>query len=511
MNRLKTRFFLRLAAFGLPFAALLVLGCLWLTQRGLLLAFVVATSLLSVGQWLALRWLRWRPAAYVAMPPPSGTWPPAGEQAWADVDRLAARVEANTPAWGDANAWTVLFYEVLDTVARHFHPESKRPALEVPISDAIRIAELVAADLRAEWHTRVPAAEQITLHHVYRTVEWTPKVTKLGEQAWNLWRLGRFLVSPARALVAEVGSVFAGGWADLTTELPAMAAAYCVRRTGKYAIDLYSGQLPVDEIADSGAHESKPLRIVVLGQVKAGKSSLINALFGDTRAATDVLPCTDTITPYVIEREGLCKAIIYDTVGFGGAGDLRAQQRLNDELEQSDLAIVVASAGTAAREADRKLLDEARLRLERRALKSPPPIVVALSHIDIVRPIAEWNPPYDFRHGQSAKERNVRDALQAVADDLQVAGELVAPMCLRAGAVYNIEEALLPIIARVMSSAERAKLLRLLMEDRDARQREDLKLRLLKAGVAAAELAVALAQRWGESPRDGVATEVTSP
>ena len=431
--------------------------------------------------------------SHKATPPPSKTWPPAGENAWGEVDRLAARVEADMPPLNDANAWAALFYDVLNTVARHFHPESKRPALEVPVSQAMRIAVLVARDLRTDWQAKVPGAERITLHHVYRALDWAPAVTKFSGRAWNLVRLGRFAFDPIRAVAAEAGSLFAGGWGDLAAELPALAAGYCVRQTGRYAIDLYSGQLDMDETAISTVDAARPLRIIVLGQAKAGKSSLINAIFGSVRAATDVLPCTDAITPYVLQREGLPHAILYDTIGFGGASGEPTEARLNEELEQCDVVIAVTSAATAARESDRKLLDEARLRLQRRARRAAPPIVVALSHIDTVRPIAQWSPPYDLSGGQSAKERNIRDAQLAVARDLQVAAGRVVPVCLREGQVYNVEEGLLPTIVEVMPEAERAKLLRILMEERGAQQREELKRLLLKAGVAAAELATLLA------------------
>src|SRR6476661_10354207 len=39
----------------------------------------------------------------------------------------------------------------------------------------------------------------------------------------------------------------------------------------------------------------EPLLFVVVGEVKAGKSSLLNALFGDQFAKVDVLPATDRV------------------------------------------------------------------------------------------------------------------------------------------------------------------------------------------------------------------------
>src|SRR3982751_5871521 len=42
----------------------------------------------------------------------------------------------------------------------------------------------------------------------------------------------------------------------------------------------------------------EPLLFVVVGEVKAGKSSLINALFGQEIARADVLPATDRVCIY---------------------------------------------------------------------------------------------------------------------------------------------------------------------------------------------------------------------
>jgi 50S ribosome-binding GTPase len=56
--------------------------------------------------------------------------------------------------------------------------------------------------------------------------------------------------------------------------------------------------------------------LLVAGQVKAGKSSLINALFGELQAATDVLACTSNIIPYRLERNGTDLALVLDSPGY---------------------------------------------------------------------------------------------------------------------------------------------------------------------------------------------------
>ncbi len=196
-----------------------------------------------------------------------------------------------------------------------------------------------------------------------------------------------------------------------------------------------------------------------------------------------MLPCTATIAEYVIEREGLPTAIVLDTVGFAGTDDQVVRQNLNQELAKTDLIVVVTSARIAAREPDRQLLDKARLRFSEQTRRAAPPVVVALTHVDTVRPQNEWNPPYDFVAGERLKEQNVREAVEAVAHDLQVRQENVVPLCLSDGAVYNVEEATIADHRRVLPEGERAKLLRILMESRSPTDWERIKRQLLNAGV----------------------------
>src|SRR5438309_174793 len=48
----------------------------------------------------------------------------------------------------------------------------------------------------------------------------------------------------------------------------------------------------------------QPLLFVVVGEVKAGKSSLLNALFGREFAKTGVLPATDRVCIFSLWRGG---------------------------------------------------------------------------------------------------------------------------------------------------------------------------------------------------------------
>ena len=82
-----------------------------------------------------------------------------------------------------------------------------------------------------------------------------------------------------------------------------------------------------------------------------------------------------------------------------------------------------------------------------------PPVIVALTFIDQLRPLAEWDPPYNVAQPDRPKARNIHDAMEAVAADLAVEPTQVVPVSLRPGHVYNVEEGLAPAILLAVPEA----------------------------------------------------------
>ena len=92
-----------------------------------------------------------------------------------------------------------------------------------------------------------------------------------------------------------------------------------------------------------------------------------------------------------------------------------------------------------------------------------PPLVVAVSFVDQVRPVSEWAPPYDIIYPTNPKALQIQELVEAVRADLQLAAEQVAiPVCLAPGREYNVEEALALAILFTANEAQRVKYLRCL-------------------------------------------------
>ena len=463
-----------------PYVLLITAGSVWLWQEGILWWWAAAACVCTLVGWRLAVWLRAKQPDVTARVPAGDAWTPIGQQAWEDVEVVARRVQAEDDLPLDRIEPLVeLIQEVLRTVARRFHPGSDQPQFEIPVPHVLRIVELVAGDLRDVFSEHVPGAHVLTLNDFQRL----GRLAGLARRFYVLYRVASFGFSPVAALLREIREAAAGEAAQASGgELKGWALGFCVRKAGYYAIQLYSGQLLLSGVefdgyrtaqserqtarakADRQKMDDEPLRILVLGQVKSGKSSLINALFGETRAAVDAIPRTDRVEPYVLERDGIPRAIILDTAGYeekGGTADPFAE--LSDQILDCDLVLLVCSALSAARAPDRRLLDAVRLRYQEEAGRLMPPVVVVVTHVDLLRPVRQWQPPYDLGRPESPKAKQIARAVLAVSEDLAPGPDQpVVPVCLKPGMEYNVDEGVAPAMIHSVPEAQRVKCLRCL-------------------------------------------------
>jgi predicted GTPase len=105
-------------------------------------------------------------------------------------------------------------------------------------------------------------------------------------------------------------------------------------------------------------------------------------------------------------------------------------QELRTQAERADLVLWVASATQPARSADRQALDDLRSWTRAQLARRPPRMVLALTHIDELRPAVEWIPPYDLATPAGPKARNILAAIHSVASTLELPAGAIVPVAM---------------------------------------------------------------------------------
>lgn len=380
-------------------------------------------------------------------------------------------------------------------IARHYHPKAQDPVTSLTIPEILAAIHLASEDLEEWVHRYVPGSHLLSvrqLRTLSRAPEWYNAVRDISwavSMLVNPINIGRFITS---RLTMD----------PLTTHLQsnALVAFYVVflRFVGFYLIEMNSGRLrggarryreamallkqpgPADEavaapIIPEPSEEPKPapveVTVCIVGQVKAGKSSLINALLGEQQAATDVLPLTKDVQRYRLSLDDPPEQLVLlDTSGYGDDGATEDQIRqMQTAFRTSDLVLLVMNVQNPARDADLKLLRRMSDWFKEQPHLKPVPILGVLTHIDGLRPVMEWDPPYNWKEPSRPKERTIRDAVDHVQQEFGPLLEAVAPVCTDAPRerVYGVEEWLIPAMTALLSDARACSLLRTLHAEFD--------------------------------------------
>jgi hypothetical protein len=125
-----------------------------------------------------------------------------------------------------------------------------------------------------------------------------------------------------------------------------MILSHAVRQLLHSALDAYRDQPRTVEALRHQLHRlDEPLRVAIAGKVKAGKSTLLNALVGEAVAPTDAGECTKVVTWY---RNGPAPRIVMYPKD-GGPAPLPVVRR--------DGKLEIDLGGTAAERLDRLVVD----------------------------------------------------------------------------------------------------------------------------------------------------------
>jgi hypothetical protein len=416
-------------------------------------------------------------------------WTDRDRQAWQLVEaRGKAAAKLDPEKLGSFPFYVETAQEMALELARFYHPKAKDPIGSLTVPELLAVVELAAHDLAEMVTTYVPAGHLLTVDAWRKAKQATEWYTTASNIYWLVSGLFAPVNTGVRYLASRLGVTMP--FQKLQANLLVWFYTAYVHRLGTYLIDLNSGRLKVGarryrellaehgpaaavevkgQIVGEGAESVRQVTLTLLGQVKSGKSSLVNALLGEQRAATHVLPATEEITRYELMLEGIpTRLVLADTVGYGHTGPRQDQLRATQEAAmRSDALLLVLHARNPARQPDLELLQALSKWFEARPDLKMPPVLAVLTHIDVLSPAMEWQPPYDWQQPKRPKEEQIAHAVAAVREQL---GEYVAdvvPVCTAEGKVYGVQEWLLPALLGILDQAHAVALLRCLRAEVD--------------------------------------------
>lgn len=496
-----------LVLFLAPVLALVALGSYYLWRIGLSfrLWWPMAASFI-LGYLLAWYWQRKKQLLKPVEYHPPLQWTERDREAWKLVEARAQAAGKIVPdRLTEFSFYVSTAQEMALELARFYHPGARDPFGSLTVPEILAVIELVAHDLAQVVDQYVPGSHLLTINNWRRAKQATDWYSVASKIYWAVATVLAPVQTGLRFAATHLGMTTP--WRMLQENLILWFYTAYVHEVGTYLIDLHSGRLRVGasryrellagrrtrdrtESADTTEAVPEPdqqvdqVTITVIGQVKAGKSSLVNALLGEQRAITDVLPMTDEITRYELHPPNIAtRLVILDTVGFGHAGPREDQLRATEQAaQQSDLLLLVLHARNPARQPEHELLQKLRTWFRERPELKMPPILAVLTHIDLLSPAMEWAPPYHWQKPQRPKEEHIRQAWEAVREQLGDDLVGIAPVCTAVDKVYGINEFVLPALTQLLDEAHAVGLLRCLHAETDSGQIRKVFQQLAQAG-----------------------------
>lgn len=369
----------------------------------------------------------------------------AAKQAEAELQEILKTAQSDRLIWEDWQTFWQRCQDVVVAIAHIYNPQEKYPLLNIYVPQVYGLIRGTVDDLDQWMQKLSPALNQVTVGQTYQAYEVYQKLEPSARKLAQAWNWAQWLLNPAVA-VAKLASQRSSNQAtqQLLVNLSQLLREAALRNLCRQAIALYgSSTLPTTEYSVSTpipkaktqtlrdilaqaepaeAVEQKPVNILLAGRTGSGKSSLINTLFQADKAAVDVLPNTDKIQNYHWQTQTGETLTLWDTPGYEQINRADFRKLVLDYAKNADLLLLVTPALDPALQMDVDFLTDMKAEI------ADLPAITIVTQVDRLRPIREWEPPYDWEWGNRPKEIAIRQATEYRANLLGDFSNLVLPV-----------------------------------------------------------------------------------
>lgn len=475
----------------LPLAFPLFAGGYWLWLNHWLIWWIAASAALAITWWSVSQLLKkYRPEPKWLDISKNIIWTKQSEKAWQRIEAVSLAERSGNQDLGNTRFYLDTLTRVMNEVAEVYYPQQKQAILEIKIPYLLKVIEIFAQELRIGFTENVPGSHIFSINDLAKG----HKIANRGLEVYRLFRIVTAGIDPVSAVIREL-RMFANAnlLANSTEDLKRWLIDAYIKKIGYYAIELYSGNLTLDDDAFSKptrqtqaeiqkiqerekSLQAEPFRLLIIGQINAGKASLINAIAGMQMAIAEPTPNPLDRQTYLLRQAEFPTTIIADSHRYDTLDSDKQKHSLLKQAGKSDIVVLTLSATNSAHQVDKALLDEIK------GLNHNPRIIVALTHIDRLRPLREWDPPYDFENINSNKAQAISDCMKAVALRLGIDTDQIIPVCLRQDKTYNVKEQLIPMLLQQFELSEGKRHLRNINTHKQELQQRRLWNQFLNAG-----------------------------
>ncbi|AFY33626.1 GTPase family protein [Calothrix sp. PCC 7507] len=414
----------------------------------------------------------------------------ATNQAEIAFQEILTAAQSDRPMWEDWQTFWMRCQDLVVAIAHIYNPQVQYPLLNIYIPQAYGLIRGTMDGLDQWMQKLSPALNQVTVGQAYQAYEVYRKLEPSARKLWRVWSWAQWLLNPVAKVAQQASQRYANqANQQLLVNLSQLLREAALRNLCRQAIALYSGMTPpvlasspkttlptaktqtirdiLEQATPVAAVEQKSVNILLVGRTGSGKSSLINTLFQADLAAVDVLPSTDRIQNYQWQTQSGETLTLLDTPGYEqvypersrrvNRGELREQ--VLDYASNADLLLLVTPALDPALQMDVDFLREMKAEV------TDLPVITIVTQVDRLRPIREWEPPYDWEWGDKPKEIAIREATEYRAKLLGEFSYLVLPVVTgdsQTGRVSWGVEALSLGLIEVIAPAKQLRLARFL-------------------------------------------------